>query len=120
MAIPDFQTLMLPLLRHLRDGKERGTQETLDALATEFKLTEQERTIPLASGPIPVFTNRVAWAKSHLKAAGLLEAPQRGFYKITPRGLEVLKRNPERVDIHLLKTFPEYQRQAAPIYCPPA
>lgn len=91
MAIPDFQTVMLPLLRHLEDGRERSNQETLEALAQHFGLTEQDRTILLPSGRTPVFTNRVAWAKAHLKFAGLLESPRRGFYRLAPRGAEVLK-----------------------------
>jgi restriction system protein len=100
---------MLPLLQHLEDGRERSNQETLAALAQHFGLTEQDRTILLPSGRTPVFTNRVAWAKAHLKAAGLLESPRRGFYRLASRGAEVLKRNPDRVDLRLLKTFPEYQ-----------
>jgi restriction system protein len=114
MAIPDFQTVMLPLLTHLEDGRERSNQETLEVLAQHFGLTEQERTALLPSGRTPVFTNRVAWAKAHLKFAGLLESPRRGFYRLGPRGAEVLKRNPGRVDLRLLKTFPEYEESRSP------
>jgi restriction system protein len=108
VAIPDFQTVMLPLLVHLSDGKEHSNQETLNSLADHFKLTEQERAELLPSGLQAVFTNRIAWAKSHLKAAGLIESPRRGYYKISPRGLEVLKTNPSRVDLRVLNQFPEY------------
>lgn len=108
MAIPDFQTVMLPLLIHLRDGQEHANQETLTALAEQFRLTEEERAQLLPSGQQPIFTNRVAWAKSHLKAAGLIESPRRGYYKICPRGLEVLQTDPEQVDLRLLSQFPEY------------
>jgi restriction system protein len=114
MAIPDFQSLMLPLLCHLQDGRERTNQETLEALAQEFGLTEQEREELLPSGRQPVFTNRVAWAKVHLKAARLIESPRRGVYKIAARGLEILKQKPERVDLRLLRTFPEYQEWRTP------
>jgi restriction system protein len=114
MAIPDFQTIMLPLLRHLEDGRERSVHETLEALAQHFGVTEQERTALLPNGRTPVFTNRVAWAKTHLKFAGLLEFPRRGFCRLAPRGAEVLKRNPERVDLRLLKTFPEYLELRSP------
>jgi restriction system protein len=109
MAIPDFQTIMLPLLRHLEDGRERGNQDTLDHLARHFSLTDDELAQLLPSGRARLFVNRVAWAKTHLKASGLLDSPRRGFYKITPRGREVLKTNPDRVDLRLLRTFPEYQ-----------
>jgi restriction system protein len=108
MAIPDFQTVMLPLLVHLRDGQEQSNQETLKTLAEQFRLTEEERAQLLPSGQQPIFTNRVAWAKSHLKAAGLIESPRRGYYKICPRGIEVLQTNPGRVDLRLLSQFPEY------------
>lgn len=114
MPIPDFQSLMLPLLRHLEDGRERSNQETLDALAEEFGLSQQEREELLPSGRQPVFTNRVAWAKVHLKAAQLIESPRRGVYKIAVRGLDVLNQNPDRVDLRLLKSFPEYQEWRIP------
>lgn len=109
MPIPDFQSVMLPLLRHLADGRERSNQETLEALAEEFGLSQEERQELLPSGRQPIFTNRVAWAKVHLKAAQLIESKARGVYKIAARGLEILSRNPDRVDLRLLKSFPEYQ-----------
>jgi restriction system protein len=99
---------MLPLLKHLSDGKEHSNQETLKSLAERFKLTDDELAQLLPSGLQPLFANRIAWAKSHLKAAGLIESPDRGYYKISPRGLEVLKANPSRVDLRVLNQFPEY------------
>jgi restriction system protein len=108
MSIPDFQTVMLPLLVHLRDGNEHSNQETLRSLAEHFQLTDEELAQLLPSGLQSVFTNRIAWAKSHLKAAGLIESSRRGYYKISQRGLHVLKSNPSRVDLRLLNQFPEY------------
>ena len=108
MSIPDFQTLMLPLLVQSSDGKEHSNQETLKSLAEHFQLSDDELTQLLPSGLQSIFTNRIAWAKSHLKAAGLIESPRRGFYKIRPRGLEILKANPSRVDLRVLNQFPEY------------
>jgi restriction system protein len=108
VAIPDFQTVMLPVLTHLKDGREKSNAEILDALASRFGLTEDERTSLLPSGRQGIFVNRVAWAKSHLKAAGLVESFRRGNYKITNRGLEVLNSHPNRVDLRVLKQFPEY------------
>jgi restriction system protein len=108
VPIPDFQTLMLPLLVHLSDGNEHSNQETLKSLAEHFHLTDEELTQLLPSGLQPLFTNRIAWAKSHLKAAGLFESPRRSFYKIRPRGLEILKTSPSRVDLRVLNQFPEY------------
>ena len=71
MPIPDFQTLMRPLLQHLSDGADHSNQETASVLADQFHLSEDERTQLLPSGKQSVFTNRVAWAKSHLKQAGV-------------------------------------------------
>jgi len=99
---------MLPLLVHLSDGKEHSNQETLKSLAEHFQLSDEDLAQRLPSGLQSIFTNRIAWAKSHLKAAGLIESPRRGSYKIRPRGLEVLKANPSRVDLRALNQFPEY------------
>ncbi len=109
MAIPDFQSLMLPLLRYLGDGKEHPNQETTEALATEMKLSEEDRAAVLPSGQQAVFSNRVAWAKSHFKSAGLIESTGRGVYRITERGREVLAKNPKRIDLKFLDQFPGYR-----------
>jgi restriction system protein len=108
MAIPDFQSVMLPLMRYCEDGKEHAISETTDALADHFKLTDEERKALLPSGVQEVFRNRVAWAKSHLKMAGLLENPKRGIYKITERGLETVRKNPPLINLKYLFQFPEY------------
>ncbi len=108
MAIPDFQTMMLPLMRHCQDGQEHSISETVDALANHFKLTDEERKALLPSGVQEVLRNRVAWAKSHLKMAGLLTNPRRGIYQITPRGQEVLSKSPTAINLRFLHQFPEY------------
>jgi len=108
MAIPDFQTMMLPLMRHCQDGQEHSISETVDALADHFKLTDEERKALLPSGVQEVVRNRVAWAKSHLKMAGLLANPRRGIYQITPRGQEVLSKSPAAINLRFLHQFPEY------------
>lgn len=108
MAIPDFQSVMLPLMRLCADGKEHAISETTDTLAEQFKLTDDERKALLPSGLQEVFRNRVAWAKSHLKMAGLLETPKRGIYKITERGLETVRKNPPLINLKYLYQFPEY------------
>jgi len=109
MAIPDFQTVMLPLIQHCQDGQEHSISDTVDALAKHFKLTEEERKALLPSGVQEVFKNRVAWAKSHLKMAGLLSNPCRGIYQITARGQEVLAKVPSALNLRFLHQFPEYQ-----------
>ncbi len=107
MTIPDFQTVMLPLLRHL-EGGERQSQETIDALAIEFGLTPEERAQRLPSGRQATFNNRVGWAKSHLKAAGLVDSPQRAVYRLTDRGRQVLATHPASVGVPFLNRYPEY------------
>lgn len=109
MAIPDFQTVMLPVMQYCKDGKEHSISDTVDALARHFELTDEERKALLPSGVQEVFRNRVAWAKSHLKMAGLLANPRRGIYQITPRGQDVLARSPAAVNLRFLQQFPEYQ-----------
>jgi restriction system protein len=108
MTIPDFQSIMLPLLEHLSDGKEHLNQETLDALAQRFGLSDEELTELLPSGTQTVFVNRVAWAKTHMKMAGLLDAPKRAVYQITNCGRELLASNPQTINMNTLMEYPEY------------
>lgn len=80
MAIPDFQTVMLPLMQFAGDGEEHSLRETIDALADQFGLTPNERKELLPSGQQAVFDNRVGWARTYLSKAGLLEKTRRGCY----------------------------------------
>lgn len=106
MGIPDFQSLMLPLLTYLAGDTERTNQETLDELAASSNLSDDERSQLLPSGRPTVFRNRVAWAKSYLVRAGLIEASRRGVYRITHLGRQVLAGQPERIDLKSLGSFP--------------
>lgn len=108
MAIPDYQTLMLPLLKALADGREYAVQETVDLLALQYQLTEEEKNQLLPSGRSPIFYNRIAWAKAHLKRAGLIDRPRRGFYRISERGKKVLETSPASINLRFLRQFPEY------------
>lgn len=108
MSIPDYQTIMLPLLKLLSDGQERSIRACIDALADHFHLSQEERAELLPSGQQPVFDNRVGWARTYLKKAGLLHSPRRGVVCITSRGKEVLKKNPERIDVEFLMQFDEF------------
>ncbi len=109
MAIPDYQSCMLPLLEFLGDQNEHSLREAIDHLATEFKLTEDELKQLLPSGQQAIFDNRVAWARTYLKQAGLLEPTRRGYFRITPRGLEVLKQKPEKINVKFLEHFKEFR-----------
>ena len=108
MAIPDFQSVMLPLVKVLGDGQERTMREVTDLLAESFHLTDQEREELLPSGQQSIFSNRVGWAKSHLKAAGLLENPVRGRVRISDLGRQVLAEKPPAINVKFLKRFPAY------------
>ena len=87
MPIPDYQTLMLPLLRTLADGRERSVREARERIATEFGLSEEELRQTVPSGKKLLFADRLSWATTYMKQVGLLASPHRGVYRITPRGL---------------------------------
>lgn len=108
MAIPDFQTLMLPLLDIIGDNQEHEIRDVYSALGDRFLLTPEERSLQSPNSHNIVFNNRVGWTKTHLKKAGLLENPSRGVVRITPRGLEVLRQHPDRVDMNYLSRYEEY------------
>ncbi|WP_127133065.1 restriction endonuclease [Pseudoflavitalea rhizosphaerae] len=108
MSIPDYQTIMLPLLKLLSDRKEYLFKDVIALLGKQFKLTEEQMSELLPSGQSLLFANRVGWARTYLKKAGLLDSPKRGVVCITERGLQVLKGNPKRIDNNLLKQFPEF------------
>lgn len=121
MAIPDFQSLFLPLLELTGDQKVHRMSEAIDSLAGKFQLAEDEKKELLPSGRQAKFTNRVAWARAYLKAACLLENVGRGEFRITDRGLEVLKTKPASLDIRSLKQFQEFRdfQSKAPVTPPP-
>jgi restriction system protein len=108
MAIPDYQTCMLPFLRFLGDNTEHSLQETEESLAKHFNLTDAERVELLQSGQQGIFKNRIGWARTYLKKAGLVEATRRGVFKITDRGIKTLATNPSRIDGKFLEQFPEF------------
>jgi restriction system protein len=109
MAIPDYQTIMLPLLRLTGDGHEHTKRAIVAELAETFQLSEAERLQLLPSGKQTVFENRTGWARTYLKQAGLIEPVRRGVVRITERGKEVLTRNVSRIDNDVLEEFPEYR-----------
>lgn len=112
MAIPDFQSIMRPLLAVLADGSDKTVQTIRDTLAVQFELTEEELEQRLPSGRDRTYRNRVGWALTHLKGAAVIESPRRGVYRITERGRELLASIPEteRVDVRALSAYEEYQQ----------
>jgi restriction system protein len=108
MPIPNYQIIMLPLLKFSADQKEHSLHEAIDALSTQFNLTDEERREMLQSGKQTVFQNRVGWARTYMKAACLLEATRRGYFRITQRGLEVIKQNLPAINARYLERFEEF------------
>ena len=108
MTIPDYQSIMLPLLKFAGDGAEHSLRETIEALADEFDLADEERKELLPSGQQATFDNRVGWARTYLKKAGLLKSTRRGYYQITERGMKIQKQNPPAITTSFLRQFPEF------------
>ena len=108
MSIPDYQSLMLPVLSASLDGEIR-IGDLVERLAEKLALTPEERAEPLTSGRQTVFGNRVHWAKTYLSKAGLLEDARRGYLKITSRGQQVLESKPPRIDVKFLGQFDEFK-----------
>jgi len=108
MAIPDFQKIMLPLLQVVSDGKEYRLGNVITILATQFQLTEADLKELLPSGRQARFNNRVGWAQTYMKKAGLLEGTGKNGFHITARGTEILQSKPKSMNTAFLKQFPEF------------
>jgi len=108
MPIPNYQRFMYPLLELAADGEAHSMDEAYEVLAEKFNLTEEDRAELLPSGRQSRYENRVGWARTYLTKAGLLESPGRGQFKITPRGLDVLKSGITDIDKNYLYQFPEF------------
>ena len=109
MPIPDYQTLMRPLLELAADDHEYKVSDVAVLLADHYALTESQRTAMLPSGTQTVFSNRVGWARSYLKQAGALRSTRRGYFVITERGKQLLKQCPQHIRLNNLAQFPEFQ-----------
>jgi restriction system protein len=114
MAIPDYQSIMLPLLTHLSDRNEHKMRDVTDELAIKLGVTEEEQKELLPSGVAPVFYNRTAWAKTYLKKAGLIDSPRTGVVIISARGIDVLNKNPKSLNVKFLKQFSEFMDFQSP------
>ena len=109
MAIPqNFQTIMLPLLQIVADGKNHNMNDVIDALANHFKLTEEEKNLQYPTGSDYIFKNKARFARLYLLKVGLLDYPQRGYVKISNDGLSVLAKKPQEVNLQLLEEFPKF------------
>jgi restriction system protein len=108
MTVPDYQSLMLPVLAACCKGEVR-IGDVVNQLADELKLSPEERGELLPSGKQTLFNNRVHWAKTYLNKAHLIETTRRGHFKITDRGIDVLRSQPVRIDNNLLNQFLEFR-----------
>ena len=108
MAVPDYQTLMLPLLKLAGDGQVHSNASARDDLALALRLSEEDRREMLPSGRQAVYDNRVGWALTYLKHAGLLRSVDRGRFVITELGRQVLKDPPSQIDNRFLRQFPTF------------
>ena len=108
MGIPDYESLMLPLLKLTSDQQEHFLRGAIDVLAEQFHLTDTERAQLLPSGRQRTFNNRVSWAKTYLEKAVLLESVRHGAFSISSRGMQVIGDPPPKIDGRFLQRFPEY------------
>lgn len=108
MAIPDFQSVMRPVLAAVADGMPVALSLLREQVANSFQLTEAEFQERLPSGKQTVINNRIGWARTYLNKAGLLHIPAKGMVQITDRGLEALRAGPERITVSWLKRYPEF------------
>ena len=109
MQIPDYQSLMLPVLQASANGEVRFA-DVVESLAEQLGLTPKARSELLPSGKQTVFNNRVHWAKTYLAKAGLIEITRRGHFKISPRGEQVIASHPSRIDNNFLNQFEEFRQ----------
>jgi restriction system protein len=108
MPIPDYQKLMLPVLRFLSDGLGHPIAEIGERIAEQLKLTGEDLAAKQSSGYQTLFANRVAWAVQYLKSAMVIQAVSRGVYKLTERGVSILKTNPSKITLKTLRQFLEF------------
>lgn len=108
MPVPDYQTLLLPLLKLAGNGAADTLPKAESLLADQFDLSQEERSSRLPSGQQTVLRNRIGWASFYLKNAGLIEKPKRGIFRITSRGKEILASNPQSIDLGYLLQFREF------------
>jgi restriction system protein len=108
MAIPVFQSILLPMLKFCANGNEVYRGDIIEAMAEEFDVSDAERAIMLDKVNQSMFVSRVGWARSYLKAALLIEMTRRGYFRITERGTKLLQEAPTKIDIALLDRYPEF------------
>jgi Restriction endonuclease len=104
MPVPDYETLMLPVLRLIASGA-KNVGECVPTLKEEFGISDEEARELIPSGRITVLQSRAHWARTYLSKAGLLHSPKRNLHIVTDRGRQLLAANPERIDNKVLEQF---------------
>jgi restriction system protein len=108
MAVPAFQEMFLPFLQFLSNGKEHRLSEVASHIAEHFHLTDEDKSEMIPSGQSSKLSNRVGWARTHLKFAGLIEPVQPGVYRITQAGQNVIRNPPPNLNLKFLDTIPQH------------
>lgn len=108
MAIPDYQSLLLPILKITADGGEWGIRDLNDRVAEQLAITPADKLELLPSGRQPVWENRIGWARTYLKKARLLDSPRRAVVQISERGRELLSTDPTELTAKMLRRYPEF------------
>jgi restriction system protein len=108
MAVPDFQSFMLPLLNELADGQEHDLKDLYQALALKLDLSEDDKDELLPSGKQRVYHSRIGWARTYLKKAGLLHTVKRARFIITEDGKNLLAIHPPVINKSMLEQYPSY------------
>ena len=119
MAVPDFQSLMLPVLKAFADGGEPTLAQVRERVAAVEGLSAEDVREMLPSGRQAVFVNRVSWAVIYMERAGLLERVRRGVYRLTLEGEGLLARKPSRIDLNLLGEYPDFAEWSQRANSPP-
>jgi restriction system protein len=107
-VLPDYQSIILPLLTMIKDREEHNIRDLIERLAEQFQLTTEERQELLPSGQQPVFDNRVGWARTYLKKAGLIASTRRAHLQITDQGINVINQHPSQINNQFLKQFEDF------------
>jgi len=110
MAIPKHHEFRIPILNLLRDGRELSTQEFVEPMAKEFEISDEERNAVYDKGKHNKFSNRVFWALSYLNMSGLVDKPKRGIYKISPKGIKLLK-TPDQINTYIKEEIKNRREQ---------
>lgn len=106
--IPNYQSFMFPFLQAVSDGREHCFRDVVATLVGQLGLTDDERQQMLPSGQQSIVANRIGWAKTYLKKAGLLDYPKRGYVRITKTGLQALANNSGKIDNEFLNRYPSF------------